>query len=191
MNTEPTTTDTRWSTRKRVGFAVGGILIAAMIGSSCGGDDATEATAEPAMDGTIETAFPCDAPEEVWQHSGDGPQCVTIASLQEPPEVIEVTAEPQVITETVEVEVPAETITETVEVEVVPDACIDALSAGEALLYEFINYTDIVSVAFEAASNFDVDGLNAAAADIEAATPTTTMAAADWRASSDACRDAA
>lgn len=81
------------------------------------------------------------------------------------PEVIE--AEPEVITETV---VETETVTETVEVEVevAPQACLDAVNSARAGFYIAGEMMGVLGPAVEAASMWDIAGLDAAMDDLEA-----------------------
>lgn len=83
------------------------------------------------------------------------------------PEVIE--AEPEVITETV---VETETVTETVEVEVevevAPQACLDAVNSARAGFSIAGEMMGVLGPAVEAASMWDIAGLDAAMDDLEA-----------------------
>jgi hypothetical protein len=94
---------------------------------------------------------------------------IAIGGAGDPP-----AAEPEVRTETVEVEVPGPTVTETVEVEVTPPVCIEAID------YAYEGFT-IAADVLTAASQFDIAGMEAGTAQLEALAP-------DWQVAATACQ---
>lgn len=124
---------------------------------------------------------------------GSGSSEEATAAEPEPAPTVTETAEPEpapTVTETAEPEV--ETITEEIEVEVekevTPQACLDALDAGDHSIDLLIQGLDISAEAMHAASVMDVAAIDQATADLEAITPDMEDAGFDWGMYSEACR---
>lgn len=91
--------------------------------------------------------------------------------------------------ETREVEVPVEKIVEKkVDVPVTPAACIAALDEAEALNQINIEAFGVVADMFDAASSFDVSGMNAGSAELDALQPKVASKVADYNEEATACR---
>lgn len=89
---------------------------------------------------------------------------------------------------------PAEVVTEQAEaetVEVVPQACLDALDAGEAGFDLSADAMGAASDGFFAAADFDIAGLEQAADDITAVNEQLDALAPTWNSNKAACRQAA
>lgn len=97
--------------------------------------------------------------------------------------------EPRVETkiETREVEVPVE-VEKIVEVEVAPTACLTALDNADDLNAVNADAFAVVADMFDAASSFDVAGINAGSAKLDKLQPEVAAAAAAYREEADACR---
>lgn len=99
------------------------------------------------------------------------------------------TPEPRVetIVQTETVEVPVEKEIE-VEVPVTPAACIAALDEAEALNQLNIEAFGVVADMFDAASSFDVAGINSGSAKLDALQPDVALKVADYNVEAEACR---
>ncbi len=86
-------------------------------------------------------------------------------------------------TETVEVEKEVE-----VEVPVTPAACLAALDEAEALNELNIEAFGVVADMFDAASSFDVSGINSGTAKLDALQPDVASKVADYNVEATACR---
>lgn len=168
MSTTPNTPKPKLSKKtKIVGIIAAPLLLftgcvgGVGIGSSSDGD--TAAASEPAPTETV-TASPEPAPT--------------------------VTETPEPVTETVTETPEPEVVTEEVEVEVAPQACLDALDAGDTSIELLRQGLDYSAQAMDASARMDIDGINAAAAEIEALTPELEDAGFDWGFFSEACKDA-
>ena len=84
-----------------------------------------------------------------------------------------------------------ETVTETETVEVAPQSCLDALDAAEGLVHRgVVPAFDASADAMDAASRFDVAGINAATARMNRLTPRIERYVGDYNAAADSCRSA-
>lgn len=89
--------------------------------------------------------------------------------------------------ETREVEVPVE-VEKIVEVEVAPAACLTALDNADDLNSVNADAFGVVADMFDAASSFDVAGINSGSAKLDKLQPQVSAAAAAYRDEAAACR---